>query len=75
MVSFESFFRGCFVVFMRKIADYLTSENGKTNREKTQKYPDNIFYRKILSGSYIIIIIPVDHFLYTFFNIDFMMPS
>lgn len=36
-VSFESFLRGCFSVFTRRIAGYLTSENGKKDRKKTQR--------------------------------------
>ena len=36
-VSFESFFRGYFSVFRRRIAGYLTRENGKKDRKKTQK--------------------------------------
>ena len=34
---FEIFFRGCFIVFTRKIAGYLTRENGKKDQKKTQK--------------------------------------
>ena len=33
-VSFESFFRGYFSVFTRKIAGYLTRENGKKTGRK-----------------------------------------
>ena len=36
-VSFESFFRGYFSVFTRRIAGYLTRENRKRDRKKTQK--------------------------------------
>ena len=36
-VSFESFFRGYFSVFRRRIASYLTRENGKTDRKKIQR--------------------------------------
>ena len=36
-IRFESFFRGCFSVFRRIIAGYLTSENGKKDRKKAQK--------------------------------------
>ena len=36
-VRFESFLRGYFSVFMRMIAGYLTSENGKIGRKKAQK--------------------------------------
>ena len=43
-VSFECFFRGYFSVFTRRIASYLTSDNGKKDRKKTQKWPDNIFF-------------------------------
>ena len=35
-VRFESFFRGYFSVFTRRIG-YLTRENGKKDRKKTQK--------------------------------------
>ena len=35
--QFENCFRGCFPVFTRMIAGYLTSENGKTDRKQTQK--------------------------------------
>lgn len=30
-IRFESFFRGCFSVFIRRITDYPTNENGKTD--------------------------------------------
>lgn len=30
------------LLFTKKIADYLTSENGKNGRKKTQRWPDNI---------------------------------
>ena len=36
-VRFESFFRGYFSVFMRRIAGYLTRENGKIDWKKTHK--------------------------------------
>ena len=36
-VSFESLFRGCFSVFTRRIAGYLTRENRKKDRKKTQR--------------------------------------
>ena len=36
-VRFESFFRGYFSVFTRRIAGYLMSENGKKDRKQTQK--------------------------------------
>ena len=35
-IRFESFFRGCFSVF-RRIAGYLTRENRKKDRKKTQR--------------------------------------
>ena len=35
-VRFESFFRGYFSVFTRRIADYLMSENGKSPKENTK---------------------------------------
>ena len=34
---FDSFFRGYFSVFTRRITGYLTRENGKIDRKKTQK--------------------------------------
>jgi len=36
-VRFESFFRGYFSVFTRRITGYLTRENRKRDRKKTQK--------------------------------------
>ena len=36
-IRFESFFRGCFSVFTRRIAGYLTRENRKKDRKKTQR--------------------------------------
>ncbi len=36
-VRFERFFRGYFSVFKRMIAGYLTRENRKRDRKKTQK--------------------------------------
>ena len=42
-VRFESSFRGYFSVFTRRIS-YLTRENGKKDRKKTQKWPDDIFF-------------------------------
>ena len=36
-IRFESFFRGYFSVFTRRIAGYLTRENGKKDRKKAQK--------------------------------------
>lgn len=39
---FESYFRGCFSGFARRIAGYLTSEIGKRDRKGTQKRPDKI---------------------------------
>ena len=42
-VSFESFFRGYFSVFKRRIAGYLTRENGKIDWKKARKWPDSIF--------------------------------
>ena len=36
-VRFESFFRGYFSIFTRRITGYLTRENGKKDRKKTQK--------------------------------------
>ena len=45
--QFENCFRGCFSVFTRMIAGYLTSENGKTDRKQAQKGADKILNRKI----------------------------
>ena len=42
-IRFESFFRGCFSVFTRRIAGYLTRENREKDRKRTQKRPDSIF--------------------------------
>ena len=36
-VRFESFFRGYFSVFTRRIAGYPTKENGEKDRKKTQR--------------------------------------
>ena len=36
-IRFESFFRRCFSVFTRRIAGYLTRENRKKDRKKTQR--------------------------------------
>ena len=36
-IRFESFFRGYFSVFTRRITGYLTRENEKKDRNKTQK--------------------------------------
>ena len=38
--KFENCFRGCFSVFTRMIAGYLTSENRETDRKQTQKGKD-----------------------------------
>ncbi|WP_277236035.1 hypothetical protein, partial [Phocaeicola salanitronis] len=36
-VNFANCFRGCFFDFMRRIAGYLTTKIGKTDRKQTQK--------------------------------------
>ncbi len=38
--QFENCFRGCFSAFTRRIAGYLTSKNGETDRKQTQKGAD-----------------------------------
>ena len=38
--QFENYFRGCFSAFTRRIAGYLTSKNGETDRKQTQKGAD-----------------------------------
>ena len=45
--SLFKFFRGCFSAFTRRIAGYLTSKNGETDRKQTQKGAEKILNRKI----------------------------
>ena len=46
-VYFESYFRGYFSIFVRSIADYVTSQNRKTDRKETQNNLKNLKLRKI----------------------------
>ena len=46
-VYFESYFRGYFSIFVRSIADYVTSQNRKTDRKETQNNLKSLKFRKI----------------------------
>ena len=46
-VYFESYFRGYFSIFVRNIADYVTSQNRKTDRKETQNNLKSLKFRKI----------------------------
>ena len=45
--SFDSSFRGCFSIFMRSIAGYVTNKKRGTDRKEAQKKLKKNFLKKI----------------------------